>query len=81
VSSTSTFGIALHDGIEAARTPLRAGMAERALGHDDRALAADRLHQRLGDGGAHEFIVGRQEAVDVEAIERRDQPCSPIQTP
>ena len=73
VSSTWIFGIFLHHRLEAARAALRAGMAERALRHDHRALAADRVDQRLGDRGAHELVVGREEAVDVDAVERRDQ--------
>ena len=48
VSSTSMFGILLDDEFEALGAALRAGMAERALGHDDLALAADRVDERLG---------------------------------
>ena len=48
------------DRLESARTPLRTGVSERALRHDNRALAADRVHERLGDRGAHEVVVGRK---------------------
>ena len=46
---------------------------ECALGHDDLALAAEGGHQGLGDGRAHELVVGREEAVHVDLVERRDQ--------
>ena len=65
--------ILLDDGVEALGAALRAGVAERALGHDDLALAADRVDECLRDRGAHEFIVGRQERMDVDLVERRDQ--------
>ena len=48
-------------------------MAERALGHDDLALAAELGDQRLRHRRAHELVVGREEAVDVDLVERRDQ--------
>ena len=44
-----------------------------ALRHDDRALAADRVHERLCDRGAHELVVGSKKREDVDLIERRDQ--------
>ena len=62
-----------HDRLEAARAALRAGMAERALRHHDRAFAVDRVDERLGDRGAHELVVGREEGMDVDRVERRDQ--------
>ena len=67
------FGILLDDRVEALGPALRAGMAERALGHDDLALAAHLGDQRLGDRRAHELVVGRQEAVHVDLVEGRDQ--------
>ena len=48
-------------------------MSERALRHDDRALAADRVDERLCDRGAHELVVGSKKREDVDLIERRDQ--------
>src|SRR5688572_2890324 len=48
-------------------------MSERALRHDDHALAADGVHERLCDRGAHELVVGSKEREDVDLIERRDQ--------
>ena len=62
VSSTSMSGYCLTTDVEALGAALRAGVAERALGHDDRALAADGVDQRLGHRRAHELVVGREEA-------------------
>jgi hypothetical protein len=59
--------------MEALRAALRASVSERALSHDDRALAVDGVDQRLGDGRTHEFVVRGEESQDVDAIERRDQ--------
>ena len=61
------------DGLEAARTALRTGMAERSLRHDDRASSTDRVNERLGHDGAHEFIVGSEKRVYSDLIEWRDQ--------
>jgi hypothetical protein len=66
-------GISRDDGLEAARTALSAGMAERSLRHDDRASSIDRLGERLGHDGAHEFVVGSEKRVDSNLIEWRDQ--------
>ena len=63
-----TFG-----GVEALGAPLRAGMAERALRHDHLALAVDRIDEGLGDGSTHELVVGREEGVDVNLIERSNK--------
>ena len=52
---------------------LKSLVAERALGHDDLALAADRVAQRLRHRGAHELVVGGEERMDVDLIERRNQ--------
>ena len=66
-------GKLVDDRLEAFGASLRAGMSERALRHDDRALAADGVHERLCDRGAHELVVGSKEREDVDLIERRDQ--------
>ena len=50
-------------GFEAARAALRTGMAERSLRHDDRTNASDRVGERLGHGGTHQFVVGSQKRV------------------
>ncbi len=63
----------LDDGLEAARAALRAGVAESALGHHHVALAADGVHQRLSHRRSHPLIVGLEEAVNVDLIERCDQ--------
>ncbi len=62
-------GILLDHRVEALGAALRAGMAERALGHDHLALAAELGDQRLGHRGAHELVVGREEAVDVDLVQ------------
>ena len=67
------FGNCLTTVFEALGAALCAGMAERALRHDDLALAADGVAERLRHRGAHEFIVGRQERVNVDLVERGDQ--------
>ena len=72
-SSTLIFGILRHDSMEALRAPLSAGVAERALGHDDRALAVDSVDQRLGDGRAHKLVVRSEVGKDIDGVERRDQ--------
>ena len=59
-SRTWIFGILGDDRVEALGASLRAGVAERPLGHDDRAFAVDGVDQRLGDGRAHVFVVGRE---------------------
>ena len=38
-------------------------MAERSLRHDDRTNSTDRVDERLGHGGTHEFVVGSQKRV------------------
>jgi hypothetical protein len=55
------------------RATLGSGMAEGALRHDHHPFAADRVHQRPGDRGAHELVVRGQEAANVDGIERRDE--------
>src|SRR5438128_2221731 len=55
------------------RPSLTAWIAERALGHDDLALAADRVAERLRHRRAHELIVGRQERMNLDLVERGDQ--------
>jgi hypothetical protein len=66
-------GIFLHHRFEAAGAALRAGMAERALRHDDVALAADGVDQSLRHRRAHELVVGGDEAVHGDLVERRDE--------
>jgi hypothetical protein len=50
------------------RQALSARVSKRALSHDDRALAVDGVEQRLGDGGAHEFVVRREESQDIVIV-------------
>ena len=54
--------------VEACGAALRAGVAERALGHDHVALAADALEQRVGDDRAHQDVVRLQEGGDPDII-------------
>ena len=61
------------DGLKAARTALRAGMAERSLRHDDRASSTDRVNQRPGHDGTHELVVGSEKRVYSDLVEWRDQ--------
>ena len=60
-------------GFEAARAALCTGMAERSLRHDDRTNSTDRVDERLGHGGTHEFVVGSQKRVHTDLIQRRDE--------
>ena len=60
-------------GFEAARAALRTGMAERALRHDDCTNATDRVDERLGHHGTHEFVVGGQKRVYADLIQWRDE--------
>ncbi|MHC2371955.1 hypothetical protein ACVIQT_006603 [Bradyrhizobium diazoefficiens] len=66
-------GKLLDDVVEALGAALRAGMAERALRHDDLALAAHGVAERLRHRGAHELVVGSEEGVDVDLVERSNQ--------
>ncbi len=60
--------------LEALGAALCAGVAERALGHDDLALAAHRLvTSALVTEAPMNSLSGREEGVDVDRVERRDQ--------
>ena len=65
------------DRMEALGSPLRTGMTERALGHHDGAFPVNGVDQRLGDGLAHELIIGRKEGQDIDrvTVERSAYPC------
>ena len=66
-------GILLDDLVETRGPALGAGVAGGALGHDDLPLSAEARDQRLRDGGAHELVVGGEEGVDLDLVQRRDQ--------
>ena len=66
-------GILLDHRVEALGAALGAAMSECTLGHDDLALAAQCADEGLRHGGAHELVVGGEEGVHVDLIERRDQ--------
>jgi hypothetical protein len=64
------------NGLEAARTALHTGMAERSLRYDDRASPTDRVNERLGHDGTHEFIIRSEKRVYSDLIEWRELPRS-----
>ena len=59
--------------LEALGAALRTGMTERSLRHDDLTLAAQLVDKGLGHRSAHELIIGGEESVDFDRVERGDQ--------